>query len=97
MNKAIIQHLSQDFIEGKRMLDSQYDTIVNTTANKLKLISKDKGKIKALITEIGPCTIITYKLYYDIIRKTYPKEITNNMILTLLETINDIKFFVSKN
>lgn len=61
MNNAIIQHLSQGFIEGKRMLDSPYNKIVNTTANKLKLISKDKDKIKTLIAEhttnITKCTL----------------------------------------
>jgi hypothetical protein len=91
MNRNIISHLSKNFIQGKRIFDSEYTNIVKITANNIKLKSEDAEKITTLVTEIGPCTIITYQLYYDILRAAYPKEVTNDMIENLLELINDIR------
>jgi|ERR1700679_734204 hypothetical protein len=91
MNKHIISHLSQDFIEGKRIFDSEYTNIVKLTTNNIKSKSEDVEKLTTLIIELGPCTIITYSLYFDILRAAYPKEVTNDMIEQLLESINDIR------
>lgn len=91
MNKQIINYLSQNFIEGKRIFDSEYTNIVKITTNNIKLKSEDTEKITTLVTEIGPCTIVTYQLYYDILRAAYPKEVTNDMIENLLDSINDIR------
>lgn len=92
--KNIILFLIEKYLKGNCISDAKYITIVNETLSHIKNYTESETQIKALKNFLGPCTKITYELYFDILRKLYNKKVMSDSNLRdLLLSINDDSLF----
>lgn len=89
-DSIIIKYLVELYLNGKRVNDSKYNKILQNIIIKTKQISNMDAKINLIYNTLGPCTLITYPLYTDLLRKLFAKNhVSDSMIRNLLLCIND--------
>jgi len=94
MNETILQYLIEIYIrESRSIMDTKYISIIKDIKNKTHNFSCDDDKISIICKNLGPCTLITYQLYHDIIKEVFAsKHIKDDEIGHFLMDINDTTF-----
>jgi hypothetical protein len=92
MNKVILQYLINDFMQGyHNHADLKYTSFVHKLVQLTKREPSKYKQIKLLHNILGPCTLVTYNLYFDIFHMLYRND---TKIINLLKQINDISVYI---
>lgn len=93
-NTTTLRYLIELYLKGKSINDPRYPGIIKDFISKTKQLPDMLAKLSLIYSNIGPCTIITYNIYYDTTRNMFPdKHVDERIIRQLLFKINDIQIF----
>ena len=89
-NFKIIHYLLTLYLKGHRIKDAQYEKIIHDILSKTKKLSTFEEQLEEIKNTIGPCTLVTYNTYLELLRKLFPRnQISDSLLRALLLNIND--------